>query len=216
MTLDTASHAPMISVTIVGPSHNESTTVQFPRNFTIADVLSLYNYQGSSIWVVAFRSPDRVDRLPEESTLDSLGIGDGDALYVEINALVASAGPDIVEYILATMASGIVGNAAYDGLKRGVLQIAERWRNTKQQQLTEAQAVSVAKIAVCIRFDIRTPSALEVIDASWQTVRDAGQDFLEWSLSIRPTATRIPLGVLIDITLRSPDPREARILFRSG
>lgn len=220
----------LITLVVIGPGEGDPSTEQYPPSIPVSAILGKYNFPGSLIEVSAYRAPDRQGRLPSDARLGDLGFKNGDTFYIEIDAITASAGPDILYYIANTLASGIIGNAAYDQLRRAVTAVAQRWgrRNSERNPgatLSRSDAESIAKLAIGARFELDSPELLVVVDGQEERVTVDGQQVDAWQLTIKQTAgtgdtepggMRIPAGVLMDAQVFGPDPREVRVVFRAA
>ena len=65
----------------------------------------------------------------DESALSSLGASDGGVAYLEVVLVSTGIASDTIEFIIATAGAGVVGNAAYDALKAGVISLAREWHD---------------------------------------------------------------------------------------
>jgi hypothetical protein len=110
--------------------------------------------------------------LNPEATLRDHHIQDGAFLSIEtsyptetgiILGLDEVAG--IGEFIGEAIASGVVGNAAYELLKATLWTVSAQLHQTKNVLLSKDEAVAVTRASLCLRFNIDEPGRLELLSA---------------------------------------------------
>jgi hypothetical protein len=115
-------------------------------------------------------------RLSYDKTLEEEGIQDGD--HLRIRCLHVAGGGihpwgELAAFLAGAVASGVAGNAAYDLLKSTLSSVRNRWSGGRslRHRLRKDEAVEAGRAAICLKFDIEEPRALELMNARAVTVK---------------------------------------------
>jgi hypothetical protein len=129
--------------------------------FAVDFVLRAYGHRTGLLRVELCDESGAAERLNPARTLWDEGVRDGAKLRIYTIATAGGYHPDILLTVGGIIASGVLGNAAYDLVKMGSQNLLQRWaaraRSSKARTFRIDQAAEFAHSLLCERFGVFEP-----------------------------------------------------------